>query len=101
MNIIHAIESEYLRKNQDLMVGETVNVYQKIREGEKSRIQKFSGIIIKIQNGGTNKTFTVRKKAHKVGVEKTFLINSPTIQNIEVIKKNKVRKAKLLYLRKK
>lgn len=82
--------------------GETVRVHQKIREGDKERVQAFEGIVIKVSSGsGTGKTFTVRKVVDSVGVEKIFPIASPNITKIDVVRKSRVRRAKLYYLRKK
>ena len=98
MDIIKSIEHEQLKdKIPDLKVGDTVRVHQKIKEGNRERIQVFEGIIIKKQGGGLNATFTVRKIAYGVGVEKTFLIHSPLV--VEVVRVGKARRAKLYYLR--
>lgn len=100
MDIINSIEHEQLKnKVPDIKVGDTVRVHQRIKEGNRERIQVFEGIIIKKQNGGLNETFTVRRVAYGVGVEKTFLLHSPLVEKIEVIRVGKVRRAKLYYLR--
>lgn len=100
MDIIKSIEHEQMKNViPDLKVGNTVKVYQKIKEGNRERIQVFEGIIIKKQGGGVNATFTVRKIAYGCGVEKTFLIHSPMIEKIEVTRIGKTRRAKLYYLR--
>ena len=100
MDIIKSIEHEQLKnKIPDIKVGDTVRVHQRITEGNKQRIQVFEGIVIKKQNGGLNETFTVRRVAYGVGVEKTFLIHSPLIEKIELVRVGKVRRAKLYYLR--
>ncbi len=100
MDIIKSIEHEQLKnKIPDLKVGDTVKVYQKIKEGNRERIQVFEGIIIKKQGGGVNATFTVRKISYGVGVEKTFLIHSPLVEKVELVRVGKVRRAKLYYLR--
>ena len=100
MDIIKAIEHEQLKNEVPVLdVGNTVKVYVKIREGEKERIQVFEGIIIKKQGGGLNETFTVRKLSYGVGVEKTFLLHSPMVEKIEVVRVGKARRAKLNYLR--
>ena len=100
MDIIKSIEHEQLKnKIPDIKVGDTVRVYQKITEGNKQRIQVFEGIVIKKQNGGLNETFTVRRVAYGVGVEKTFLLHSPLIEKVEIVRVGKVRRAKLYYLR--
>lgn len=100
MDIIKSLEHEQLKnKIQDLHVGDTVKVHQRIKEGNKQRIQVYEGIVIKKQNGGINATFTVRRLAYGVGSEKTFLINSPLIEKIEVVRIGHSRRAKLYYLR--
>ena len=100
MDIIKSIEHEQLKnKIPDLKIGDTVRVHQKIKEGNRERIQVFEGIIIKKQNGGVNQTFTVRKISYGVGVEKTFLVHSPLVEKVEVVRVGKARRAKLYYLR--
>ena len=100
MDIIKSIEHEQLKnKVQELKVGNTVRVHVKIKEGNKERIQVFEGIIIKKQGGGVNETFTVRKISYGVGVEKTFLVHSPLVEKVEVVRVGKVRRAKLYYLK--
>ena len=83
----------------DLKVGDTVKVHQRIKEGNRERIQVFEGIVIKKQGGGLNATFTVRRVAYGCGVEKTFLIHSPMVEKVEVVRVGKARRAKLYYLR--
>ena len=100
MDIIKSIEHEQLKnKIPDLRVGDTVKVHAKIKEGNRERIQVFEGIIIKKQGGGVNATFTVRRISYGVGVEKTFLVHSPMIEKIEVVRVGRARRAKLYYLR--
>ncbi len=100
MDIVKSIEHEQLKnKIPDLKVGDTVRVHQKIKEGNRERIQVFEGIIIKKQNGGVNSSFTVRKISYGVGVEKTFLVHSPLVEKVEVVRVGKARRAKLFYLR--
>ena len=100
MDIIKSIEHEQLKnKVPDIRVGDTVRVHQRIKEGNRERIQVFEGIVIKKQNGGLNETFTVRRVAYGVGVEKTFLLHSPLVEKVEVVRVGKVRRAKLYYLR--
>ena len=100
MDKIKAIENEQLRENKlDLNIGDTVKVYCKIKEGNRERIQIFEGTIIKKQRGGANETFTVRRVAYSTGVERTFPVNSPKVEKVEVVRKGKVRRAKLYYLR--
>lgn len=100
MDIIKSIEHEQLKsKIPDIKIGDTVRVHQRVKEGNRERIQVFEGIIIKVQGGGVNKTFTVRKNSYGVGVEKTFLVHSPAVEKVEVVRVGKVRRAKLFYLR--
>ena len=100
MDIIKSIEHEHLKDKVPVLdVGNTVRVHAKIKEGNRERIQVFEGIIIKKQGGGVNETFTVRKISYGVGVEKTFLLHSPMIEKIEVVRVGKARRAKLYYLR--
>ena len=100
MNIIEAIEQDYKRDDiPEFNVGDTLKVYIKIKEGNRERVQMFEGFVLKIQNGGLGKTFTVRKISSGVGVEKTFPIHSPMIEKIEVTKRGVVRRAKLNYMR--
>ena len=100
MDIIKSIEHEQLKnKVPDIRVGNTVRVHQRIKEGNRQRIQVFEGIVIKKQNGGLNETFTVRRVAYGVGVEKTFLLHSPLIEKVETVRVGKARRAKLYYLR--
>jgi large subunit ribosomal protein L19 len=100
LDIIRAIEAEHLRNDlPQFNVGDSVKVHIRIKEGNKERIQVFEGTVLKRQNGGVRETFTVRRVAYNVGVEKTFPVNSPVIEKIEVIRRGKVRRAKLFYLR--
>ena len=100
MDVIRAIEYEQLKNAiPEIKVGNTVRVHVKIKEGNKERIQVFEGIIIKVQGGGVNQTFTVRKTSYGVGVEKTFLIHSPLVEKVEVVRVGKARRARLFYLR--
>ena len=100
MDILKSIEHEQLKnKIPELRVGNTVRVHVRIKEGNKERIQVFEGIIIKKQGGGVNATFTVRRISYGVGVEKTFLVHSPMIEKVELVRVGKARRAKLYYLR--
>ncbi|WP_138159101.1 50S ribosomal protein L19 [Peptoniphilus catoniae] len=100
MDIIRAIEAEQIKKDlPNIEVGDTVQVYYRIIEGTRERIQVFEGTIIKIQGESSRKTFTVRRLSYGVGVERTFLLNSPRISKLEITRKGKVRRAKLFYLR--
>lgn len=101
MDIIRDITQSYLRNDIPAFnVGDTLKVHIKIKEGARERIQIFEGFVLKKQNGGISETFTVRRIASGVGVEKTFPINSPKIDKIEVTKHGDVRRAKLNYMRK-
>lgn len=101
MNIIESIAQEYMKKEvPEFSVGDTVRVYVKVVEGNRERLQAFEGIAIARKHGGLNETFTVRRVSFGVGIERTFPIHSPRIDRIEVVKKGRVRRAKLYYLRK-
>ena len=99
-DIIKNIEAAQLKESvPSFNVGDTVKVYNKIKEGNRERIQIFEGTVIKRQNGGSRETFTVRKNSNGIGVEKTWPVHSPSVDNVEVVRKGKVRRAKLNYLR--
>ena len=98
--IIKNIEAEQLRADTlEFNVGDTVKVYGKIKEGNRERIQVFEGVVLKKQGGSNRATFTVRKISNGVGVEKTWPLHSPNVEKVEVVRKGKVRRAKLYYLR--
>lgn len=100
MNVMQVIAQEYSRNDIPAFnVGDTVKVHIKIKEGNRERIQLFEGFVLKKQNGGISETFTVRRIASGVGVEKTFPMNSPKIDKVEVVKRGDVRRAKLNYMR--
>ena len=100
-DLIREIEQEQLKKTVDEFgVGDTVRVHGRIKEGNRERIQIFEGTVIKRQNGGNRETFTVRKTSGGIGVEKTWPLHSPNVEKIEVVRRGKVRRAKLFYLRK-
>ena len=100
MNIIDSIEKEGMRTDIPAFeVGDTVNVFVKVVEGTRERLQAFEGVVIARKNGGIRETFTVRRISFGIGVERTFPVNSPNIASIEVVKKGKVRRAKLYFLR--
>ena len=102
MDIIKSIEHEQMKnKIPELKVGNTVKVHVRVKEGNRERIQVFEGTIIKVQGGGVNQTFTVRRISFGVGVEKTFLVHSPAVEKVEVTRVGKARRAKLFYLREK
>lgn len=98
--IIKEIEAAELKAEvPEFNVGDTVKVHNKIKEGNKERIQIFEGTVIKRQGGSNRETFTVRKNSNGVGVEKTWPLHSPNVEKVEVVRKGKVRRAKLFYLR--
>ncbi len=99
-DIIREIENEQLKASVDqFSVGDTVRVHNKIKEGNRERIQIFEGTVVKRQNGGARETFTVRKTSNGIGVEKTWPLHSPSVDKIEVVRRGKVRRARLTYLR--
>ena len=101
MNIIATLEKEGLKeKVADFNIGDTVRVYVKVVEGDKERIQAYEGVVISRKNGSIRETFTVRRISFGVGVERTFPVHSPRIDRVEVVRKGKVRRAKLYYVRK-
>jgi large subunit ribosomal protein L19 len=98
--IIRSIEAEQIKQDlPEIHVGDTIKVGVKIREGNKERTQPYEGIVIAKRNGGINATITVRKIFQGVGVERVFLLHSPRIESVKVIRRGKVRRAKLYYLR--
>ena len=99
-NVIDQIERENMKENlPQFSVGDTVKVNVKIKEGDKERIQAFEGVVIARKNGGIRETFTVRKTSNGIGVEKTWPLHSPNVEKVEVVRRGKVRRAKLNYLR--
>ena len=100
MDLVKDLTKDLIRTDlPELEVGSTVKVHVKVKEGNRERIQIFEGTIIKIQHGGIQKSFTVRRLSYGIGVERTFPVNSPKIAKIEVVRKGKVRRARLSYLR--
>lgn len=98
--IVNSIEAEFLKTDlPTIHVGDTVKVGVKIVEGGKERIQPYEGTVIAMRNGGINETITVRRVFQGVGVERVFLLHSPRIANIKILRRGKVRRAKLYYLR--
>lgn len=98
--LMKAITADQIRTDlPEIKVGDTLKVYLKIKEGEKERVQMFDGTVIAKKHGGINETFTIRKLAYGVGVERVIPVNSPNIDRIEVVRTGKVRRAKLYYLR--
>ena len=100
MNVIEQIEREQFKESvPELRPGDTIRVHAKVVEGTRERIQVFEGIVIRVTGGGLRKNFTVRRVTHGVGVERTFMIHSPRIDKIEVLRHGDVRQARLYYLR--
>lgn len=99
-NIIREIEAAELKKEvPQFRVGDTVRVHNRIKEGNRERVQMFEGTVLKIQGGGARTTFTVRKESSGIGVEKTWPLHSPNVEAVDIIREGKVRRAKLNYLR--
>ena len=100
MDILQQITQEQIRKDlPEIAIGDTLRVYVKVKEGSRERVQMFEGTVIKKNHGGIQETFTVRRLSYGVGVERTFPVNPPKIDRIEVVRHGKVRRAKLYYLR--
>lgn len=100
MDLVKVLSEQQLRSDlPDLQIGDTVKVHAKIKEGNRERIQVFEGIIIAMKHSGINKTVTVRRISYGVGVEKAFPVHSPNIAKFEIVRRGKVRRAKLYYLR--
>ena len=100
MDVLNSITQEYMKSDIPAFnVGDTVKVHDKIKEGNRERIQIFEGFVLKRQNGGIGETFIVRRIASGVGVEKTFPLHSPLVEKIEVVRHGKVRRARLHYMR--
>ena len=100
MDVLRSVTQEYMKSDIPAFnVGDTVKVHVKIKEGNRERIQVFEGFVLKRQNGGIGETFTVRRIASGVGVEKTFPVHSPLVEKIEVVRRGKVRRARLHYMR--
>ena len=100
MDVLSSVTNEYMKSDIPAFnVGDTVKVHVKIKEGNRERIQIFEGFVLKRQNGGIGETFTVRRIASGVGVEKTFPIHSPLVEKIEVVRRGKIRRARLHYMR--
>jgi len=98
--LISEITSEYMKTDlPEFRSGDTVKVSVRIKEGNRERIQTFEGLVIKRQNGGISETFTVRKISYGVGVERTFPVHTPSIESIQVMRRGKVRRARLHYIR--
>ena len=100
MNLVEAFTNEQLKKELPaIRIGDTIRVHNRIKEGNRQRIQMFEGTVIAKHGGGISETFTVRRMSYGVGVEKTFPIHSPNVEKVDIIRVGKVRRAKLYYLR--
>ena len=99
MDLIKALNEKQLKEVPQVLVGDTVRVHVKVKEGARERIQVFEGTVIAKKHGGVNETFTVRRISYGVGVEKVFPVHSPNVVQVETVRKGKVRRAKLYYLR--
>ena len=100
MNLVDQIEAKEMKKEvADVHIGDTVKVHMRIVEGEKERVQVIEGVVIKMRGSGTRKTLTVRKISFGIGVERIFPFHSPRVEKIEIVKRAKIRQAKLYYLR--
>jgi len=100
MDLIKALTNEQLKENAPVLnIGDTVKIHNRIKEGNRERIQLFEGTIIAKNGGGISETFTVRRVSYGVGVEKTFPVHSPNVEKVEIVRSGKVRRAKLYYLR--
>ena len=100
MDLIKELTAKQLKAEMpEINVGDTVKVHVKIKEGNRERVQVFEGVVLKKQGGSNRATFTVRKSSNGVGVEKTWPLHSPNVEKVEVVRKGKVRRAKLNYLR--
>jgi len=102
MNLVQSIQAEQMKSELPaFQVGDTVRVSFKIVEGKTERVQAYEGLVIAVKNAGIGKTFTVRKNSYGVGVERVFPLNSPRVENVEVLRRGKVRRSKLYYIRSK
>ena len=100
MNVLNSVANEYMKSDIPAFnVGDTVKVHVKIKEGNRERIQILEGFVLKRQGGGIGETFTVRRIASGVGVEKTFPVHSPLVEKIEVVRRGRIRRARLHYMR--
>ena len=99
MDLIKALNEKQLKEVPQVLVGDTVRVHVKVKEGARERIQVFEGTVIAKKHGGIQETFTVRRSSYGVGVERVFPINSPFVEKVTVVRRGKVRRAKLFYLR--
>ena len=100
IDLIRSVEERHLKEStEDFGPGDTVRVHVKIVEGSRERTQVFEGVVMRLRHGGVNRSFTVRRVTHGIGVERTFLLHSPRVERVETIRRGKVRRAQLYYLR--
>jgi large subunit ribosomal protein L19 len=100
MNVVNEIENEFKKYDDPpFEIGDLVRVHVKIVEGKRERVQVYEGFVIAMKNSGTRRTFRVRRESYGVGVERVFLLNSPRIDKVDVVRRGKVKRAKLYYLR--
>jgi len=100
VDLVRAVEERYLKSDlPEFGSGDSVRVHVKIVEGSRERTQVFEGVVMRLRHGGLNKTFTVRRVTHGIGVERTFLLHSPRVERVEITRRGKVRRAQLYYLR--
>ena len=99
MDLIKALNEKQLKEVPQILVGDTVRVHVKVKEGARERVQVFEGTVIAKKHGGVSETFTVRRVAHGCGIERVFPLHSPTVEKVEIVREGKVRRAKLYYLR--
>ena len=100
MNLVEAFTNEQLKQELPVIrIGDTIRVHNRIKEGNRERIQMFEGTVIAKHGGGISETFTVRRVSYGVGVEKTFPVHSPNVEKVDIIRVGKIRRAKLFYLR--
>lgn len=100
MNLVDAVEKQYMKDElTDFKVGDQIKVFVKVKEGKRERLQAFEGVVIKIKGAATRKSFTVRRVTSGFGVERVFPIHSPIIEKIEVVRRGRVRRTKLYYIR--
>ena len=99
MDLIKALNEKQLKEVPQILVGDTVRVHVKVKEGARERVQVFEGTVIAKKHGGLEETFTVRRTSYGVGVERVFPVNSPFVEKVDVVRRGKVRRAKLFYLR--
>ena len=99
-DLLQAVERQQMKENAaQVAPGDTVKVHLRIVEGARERVQVFEGVVVRLRHGGPNKSFTVRRISHGIGVERTFLLHSPRVEKVDVVRHGRVRRAQLYYLR--